>query len=81
MHKHAGPAAATVRVSYGPAVLRILVSDDGIGPTDVLPGEGHGILGMRERAVALGGTLHTGARPGGGFQVQVTLPAPESPAT
>jgi signal transduction histidine kinase len=77
VHKHAGPAAATVRVSYGPAVLRILVEDDGVGPTGV-PSEGHGILGMRERAGALGGALHTGARPGGGFQVQVTLPAPES---
>ncbi|HEY4018016.1 MAG TPA: sensor histidine kinase [Pseudonocardiaceae bacterium] len=78
VHKHAGPAAATVRVSYGPAVLRILVEDDGIGPTDAPLAQGHGILGMRERAVALGGALRTGARPGGGFQVQVTLPAPES---
>ncbi|HEY4460584.1 MAG TPA: sensor histidine kinase, partial [Pseudonocardiaceae bacterium] len=81
VHKHAGPAAATVQVSYGPAVLRILVADDGIGPTNAPPGDGHGIVGMRERAVALGGTLHTGARPGGGFQVQVTLPAPETTAT
>lgn len=78
VHKHAGPAAATVRVSYGPAVLRILVEDDGIGPTTAAAGEGHGILGMRERAAALGGALYAGARPGGGFQVQVTLPAPES---
>ena len=78
VHKHAGPAAATVRVSYGPAVLRILVEDDGIGPASANPGDGHGILGMRERAVALGGALRTGERPGGGFQVQVTLPAPET---
>jgi signal transduction histidine kinase len=78
VHKHAGPAAATVRVSYGPAVLRILVEDDGIGPTSASPGDGHGILGMRERAAALGGALRTGERPGGGFQVQVTLPAPET---
>jgi signal transduction histidine kinase len=85
VHKHAGPAAATVRVSYGPAVLSILVEDDGIGPAGGdpggpgAPGEGHGILGMRERAVALGGALRVGARPGGGFQVRVTLPAPALP--
>ena len=78
VHKHAGPAAATVRVSYGPAVLRIMVEDDGIGPLSGPAADGHGILGMRERAVALGGALRAGARPGGGFQVQVTLPAPET---
>ncbi|HEY2698437.1 MAG TPA: sensor histidine kinase [Pseudonocardiaceae bacterium] len=81
VHKHAGPASATVQVSYGPAVLRILVEDDGAGPAGGSPGEGHGIVGMRERAAALGGTLRTGARPGGGFQVQVTLPAPETTST
>lgn len=35
---------------------------------------GHGIVGMGERAAAVGGTLHAGPRPGGGFQVQATLP-------
>jgi signal transduction histidine kinase len=68
-------------VSYGPAVLRILVEDDGAGPAGGSPGDGHGIVGMRERAAALGGTLRTGARPGGGFRVQVTLPAPETTST
>jgi signal transduction histidine kinase len=35
---------------------------------------GQGILGMRERARALGGSLEAGPRPGGGFRVQATLP-------
>jgi signal transduction histidine kinase len=37
---------------------------------------GHGILGMRERAAAFGGTLDAGPLPGGGFQVAAFLPAP-----
>lgn len=38
------------------------------------PGGGHGLIGMRERAQALRGTVVTGARPSGGFQVRATLP-------
>ena len=38
-------------------------------------GESHGLLGMRERAAAVGGTLRTGLAPGGGFLVEATLPA------
>ncbi|HEX3213013.1 MAG TPA: sensor histidine kinase, partial [Actinomycetota bacterium] len=38
-------------------------------------GSGQGILGMRERARALGGSLEAGPRPGGGFRVKATLPA------
>jgi signal transduction histidine kinase len=36
---------------------------------------GHGLLGMRERALAVGGTLWTGPAPGGGFVVEAVLPA------
>ena len=38
--------------------------------------EGHGIIGMRERAVALGGWVSAGPRGGGGFQVLAELPLP-----
>ncbi|MFI0450091.1 sensor histidine kinase [Actinomadura sp. 6N118] len=37
-------------------------------------GGGHGLLGMRERAAAVGGKLHTGPAPGHGFLVEATLP-------
>ncbi|WKE72097.1 sensor histidine kinase [Streptomyces sp. WP-1] len=37
-------------------------------------GGGHGLLGMRERVSALGGTLSTGPRYGGGFRVHAILP-------
>jgi len=35
---------------------------------------GHGIVGMRERAALLGGTIEVGAAPGGGFRVHAELP-------
>jgi signal transduction histidine kinase len=38
-------------------------------------GPGHGLLGMRERAATVGGSLRTGAAPGGGFLVEAVLPA------
>ena len=37
-------------------------------------GSGNGIVGMTERAEALGGTLAAGVRPGGGFAVRARLP-------
>ncbi|WP_433246308.1 sensor histidine kinase [Streptosporangium sp. CA-135522] len=45
----------------------------GVGPASG-PGTGFGIIGMRERAVALGGFLEAGPRPGGGFRVRARLP-------
>ncbi len=73
--RHAGTDTATVRVRYGQHDLTVRVDDDGRGRDDgrPLPG-GSGIAGMRERAAALGGELHAGPRPGGGFRVTATIP-------
>jgi signal transduction histidine kinase len=45
---------------------------------DLVPGEGarHGLVGMRERAAAFGGTLERGAVAGGGIRVSAFLPLP-----
>ena len=73
--RHAGPATAMVRVCYAEQDLAVQVDDDGTGPPPGPPaGNGTGIIGMRERAAALGGELQAGARPGGGFRVQARLP-------
>jgi len=78
--KHAGPSARTeVRVSTENHAVIIEVLDNGHGAT-ILPGSGHGIGGMRERATLLGGSLDAGPRPGGGFQVVANLPIGEEPA-
>ena len=73
--RHAGTDTATVRVRYGRHDLTVQVDDDGQGRNGGLPPPGgSGITGMRERAAALGGELHAGPRPGGGFRVTATLP-------
>jgi signal transduction histidine kinase len=76
--RHAGPASAVVTVRYEPERLVLDVTDDGHGPEQSVgerePGSGHGINGMRERALALGGDLDAGPRPAGGFRVCVALP-------
>jgi signal transduction histidine kinase len=86
--KHAGPGAhSQVRLGSDSSGIVIEVLDDGCGAT-VLPGldpddagaRGHGIVGMRERARLLGGTLDARPRPGGGFSVVAHLPTGGEPA-
>jgi len=74
--RHAGPARASVVIERTGGNLDIEVTDDGNGPEPAGP-PGHGLAGMRERAVLLGGDLD--ARPGteGGFVVRARLPVVE----
>ncbi len=73
--RHSGARHADIRLGYGTDVLSVEVADDGTGGPDIASlEEGSGIRGMRERAVALGGTLTMGASPSGGTSVAVTLP-------
>jgi signal transduction histidine kinase len=81
--RHAGPATATVSVRRLDGQLDIEVIDTGRGvPRDPHRGSaaGQGIAGMRERAVALGGSLRAGPAPGGGYAVHAVLPVPSSVA-
>jgi signal transduction histidine kinase len=78
--KHAGPGARTeVRLHTDSRGVDIEVLDDGRGVT-ILTGSGHGIVGMRERALLLGGRLDASPRPGGGFHVVAHLPLGREPA-
>ncbi|MEU7036747.1 histidine kinase [Streptomyces sp. NPDC046237] len=75
--KHAGARTASVRLAYGEGVLEVVVTDDGRGPRrGARPGGGgHGLVGIRERAAAHGGTAVCGPGPQGrGFEVRVALP-------
>jgi signal transduction histidine kinase len=72
--RHAGPCSATVRVWREDGELSVEVADDGRGPAHADTGVGHGLAGMRERAVALGGSLDAGAGEGRGFVVRARLP-------
>jgi len=75
--KHAGAGAkAAVTVIRSGGTVRVSVHDDGAGPSGRASSTAHGIVGMRERVAAYGGTLHTGARTGGGFAVEASIPVP-----
>jgi len=79
--KHGGPnTGASVRLVYFDDGLGLLVEDDGKGAPHELyeeggvDGQGHGLIGMRERVGMVGGTLDAGPRPGGGFRISALLP-------
>jgi len=71
--RHAQATSVRVTVHAEEDALLIEVVDDGRG---MQPGqaEGHGLVGMRERAAALGGTFEAGPAPGGGFRIAARLP-------
>jgi signal transduction histidine kinase len=77
--KHAGPQArAWVRIQYAERQLRVEIEDDGRGLVASLgrpgAGNGHGLMGMRERVALYGGDLRIGPRSGGGFEVRARFP-------
>ncbi|MFJ6085021.1 sensor histidine kinase [Streptomyces sp. NPDC092369] len=72
--KHGTGNGACVRLRYGDGRLLISVTNDGSGTPGPVPGEGYGLMGMRERAHSVGGNLLAGPRPEGGFEVSTALP-------
>ncbi len=73
--KHAAGSAATVSIEYGTDDLRVEVTDTGGMPTAAAAtGNGHGLVGLRERLAVYGGTLQTGPRLSGGYRVTALIP-------
>src|SRR3712207_3943972 len=72
---HAGAGRVTVRLVATPDRVRLVVEDDGRGfdASDV-PEDRHGLVGMRERAEMLGGTLEVRSDPGAGTRIEATVP-------
>lgn len=76
--RHACASRISVRLDYRTDALALTVTDDGRGPAGGPPG--HGLIGIRERAAAHGGTARSGPGPGGrGFEVAVSIPFVGSP--
>jgi signal transduction histidine kinase len=75
--RHAPGAAVDVELHFAGDALHVRIRDNGPGPADGPSRRtpGHGLLGMRERAAAVGGEFRAGAAAGGGFVVQARLPA------
>ncbi|MEV7890122.1 sensor histidine kinase [Streptomyces sp. NPDC088357] len=72
--KHAAARMAYVRLGYATDHLTITVTDDGTSTAAAEPGQGFGLIGMRERARSMGGALKAGHRDEGGFEVTTRLP-------
>jgi signal transduction histidine kinase len=78
--RHARATRAEVTVRYGDGALELDVRDDGRGSVVAdANGTGRGLVGMRERAALLGGTLEAGPMPGGGYRVHARLPLEAAP--
>lgn len=72
--RHAAATSASVHIDYRPDALTVRVDDDGTAAPPSTPMPGVGLLGMRERVSALGGSLRAEPRGQGGFSVQAELP-------
>jgi signal transduction histidine kinase len=75
--KHAATGSAQVCLTWNHDQVTVTVTDDG-GGSRMSPARppGYGLIGMRERATAVGGTLTAGTRSQGGFVVSAHLPLP-----
>jgi two-component system, NarL family, sensor histidine kinase DesK len=71
--RHSGARHAAIAVRPGPAGTEVEISDDGRGETAAADA-GHGLEGLRERALSIGGELEVGAAAEGGFRLRVSVP-------
>jgi len=67
-----GDGSAKLELTFGPSALELVVSNP-LGDDRSARGGGHGIVGVRERAALLGGTVEAGAR-GERFELRARLP-------
>ncbi|MFJ1598895.1 sensor histidine kinase [Streptomyces sp. NPDC088261] len=79
--RHSGSRTARITLGYergtsgrAPRLLRIRIDDTGPATHGDAGGGGNGLVGMRERTAALGGTIEAGPGPDGGFRVHATIP-------
>jgi signal transduction histidine kinase len=73
--RHAAGARVRITVEHAPGVVRLEVADSGGAPAEgVGPGNGRGLIGLRERLAVLGGTLDAGPRRTGGYRVRAVVP-------
>ncbi|GLW63611.1 two-component sensor histidine kinase [Actinomadura rubrobrunea] len=86
VRRHASARTVCVRLRFDEETARLTVADDGVGfdPDDAVQpdlgtGEHVGLLGLRRRAAALGGTVSIRSAPGAGTTVSVELPSNADP--
>ncbi len=73
--RHAGATRATVTLARTGGTALLQIEDDGTGSPGAHGAGGFGLLGMAERAEALGGRVEAGPRATGGWLVRAEIPA------
>jgi signal transduction histidine kinase len=75
--RHAKASSVQVEIETTGGVLRLVVRDDGVGGAD--PARGSGLIGLKDRVEAIGGTFTVKSRPNEGTRLLIELPAPVDP--
>jgi signal transduction histidine kinase len=70
--KHSQASMVRIDVATADAVLRLSVSDDGVGGADA--SRGSGLIGLRDRIESLGGTIEVTGAPGTGTSILARIP-------
>jgi signal transduction histidine kinase len=70
--KHAHASVAQVGLEAGDGQVRLTIRDDGVGGAEF--GQGSGLIGLRDRVDALGGTIEMTSAPGSGTTLVVIIP-------
>jgi signal transduction histidine kinase len=76
LHSHA--ADVTLQITVHSHTLYVVIKDNGQGFNPAQNSTGFGILGMRERALALNGRFNLISEPGAGCLITVQIPLPEA---
>ncbi|MBX6381382.1 MAG: sensor histidine kinase [Microbispora sp.] len=79
--RHSGAAACAIDLRDDGGLLELEIRDDGPPKKTPGPGKGHGngLIGLRERVKAAGGTVRAAALTDGGFQLRVAVPYAAEP--
>ncbi|MEW6734395.1 MAG: sensor histidine kinase [Acidobacteriota bacterium] len=72
VQKHAGASTIYLKLIYGQSKVQLIIEDDGVGISE--SNIGFGLLGLRERAQLLGGTVQTGKGEQKGFILEMEIP-------
>jgi two-component system, NarL family, sensor histidine kinase UhpB len=83
--RHAHATRVQIRIAPGRAAdtapcVDVVIADNGAGADLAAPRSGLGLVGMRERVSALGGSIALASEPGAGFQVKASLPVADAPS-
>jgi two-component system, NarL family, sensor histidine kinase DesK len=74
--RHSGARSCAIRIRVDDSVAAVEIEDDGTGRAAPARG-GNGLVGLRERAQRVRGTVEAGVRPGGGFRLALKVPLAE----